>query len=53
MTGFTPHADLRPGRIETIGRSIKVLLQICRMAKGALLVPILIDAGPMQGMASW
>ncbi len=51
MTGLAPHADFRPGGVETAGRRIMVLLQIGRVAPGALVIPVLVDAGPVQRIA--
>ena len=50
MAGFASHVYLRPGGVEAIGCGIVVLLEICRVAVGALVVPVLIDARPVKRM---
>ena len=51
VAGLAADADLAPpGRVNVPGRVV-VLLQIGRMAPGALVIPVLIDARPMQGVA--
>ena len=51
MAGFASHVYLRPGGVEAIGCGIVVLFEICRVAVGALVVPVLIDASPVKRMS--
>ncbi len=51
VTGFAGHVDLRPRRAEGPRRGVEVLAQVGRVALGALEVPVLADAGPVQRIA--
>ena len=45
------HVDLRPLRIEVLGVGAVVLPEIRRVAIGTLVVPVLVDAGPVLRVA--
>ncbi len=51
VTGLAGDVELRPCRLERSGPGVEVLPQIRRVALGALIVPVLVDAGPMQRIA--
>ena len=51
VAGFASDADLRPRRAEAPACLVVVLLEVGRVAPRALVVPVLIDAGPMQRIA--
>src|SRR5690349_5176053 len=53
VTGFASHADLGPRGVEASACLVVVLLKVGRVAPSALVVPVLIDAGPMEGIASF
>ena len=48
MAGLAGHAETGPGGGEGVGGEIEVLFQIGRMAVGALVIPVLVAAGPVQ-----
>src|SRR6476659_5391569 len=45
---FATDTDLRPGRLELGRGCVVILLQICGVAESALVVPVLIDPGPVK-----
>ena len=51
VAGLAADADFAPMRGVNAFCRVVVLSQVGRMAPGALVVPVLIDAGPMQGIA--
>ena len=51
VTRFARHVDLGPGRMERARFCVKILAEIGRVAFGALEVPVLIQAGPVQWIA--
>ena len=51
VTGLAADVDLGPGRPVGAGRVVVVLAQVGRVAVGALVVPVLVDAGPVQRVA--
>ena len=51
VTRFAADVDLGESRVIAVGRQIKILLQIGRVAIGAHGVPVLRDAGPVQRIA--
>src|SRR6266853_6342294 len=51
VTGLAGHVDVGPARRIGVGGEIVVLLQIGRMAIGALVIPGLVAAGPVQPIA--
>ena len=50
VAGFAADTEFRPGGVEAIRRGVVALLEIGRVAEGALIVPVLVDPGPMQGI---
>jgi hypothetical protein len=51
VTGFAGDVDLAPGGVIGLAGRIVALAQIGRMALGTLQCPVVVDAGPVQGVA--
>ena len=51
VTGLAADVDLRPGGLKTSRNGIIILFEICRVAEGALEIPILVDPGPVHRIA--
>ena len=51
VAGLAVHVDVGPRRLEPVGRRVVILAQVGRVAAGALVVPVLVDAGPVQAVA--
>ena len=51
VASLAADADLRPRRMEGIGARVEVLQHVRRVAVRALVIPVLVDAGPVQPVA--
>jgi len=51
VAGLAADVDVGPGGGVTVGLLVVVLAQVGRVAVGALVVPVLVDAGPVQRIA--
>ena len=51
VAGLAGDVDFRPGRVEGIAPGVVILAQVGGVAVRALVVPVLVDAGPVQRIA--